>query len=135
MDKKLVNPPTMFTPWGYHHAVTLEGAAKFIFISGQVARDRDGKLIDGDLAAQARRCNENLIAVLAGVGATAADVVKITTYVVNLQPENRKTVLDIRDEFFGRDNLPASSLIGVAALAEAGRLIEIEAIAAVPAGL
>jgi len=133
MEKKLVNPPGLFKPWGYHHAVTVEGATRLVFISGQVARDHDGKLIDGDLAAQARQANRNLIAVLAGVGAKPADVVKLTTFVVKLRPENRKTVLDIRDEFFGRDSLPASSLIGVEALAEAGMLVEIEAIAAVPA--
>ncbi|HTW88828.1 MAG TPA: RidA family protein [Candidatus Binataceae bacterium] len=133
MEKKLVNPPGIFKPWGYHHAVTIEGATKMVFISGQVARGHDGQLIKGDLAAQARQANQNLIAVLAGVGATAADVVKLTTFVVHLRPENRKTVLDIRDEFFGRENLPASSLIGVEALAEAEMLVEIEAIAAVPA--
>jgi enamine deaminase RidA (YjgF/YER057c/UK114 family) len=133
MERKLVNPPGLFKPWGYHHAVTIEGPARLVFISGQVARDREGKLIDGDLAAQARQANRNLIAVLAGVGAKPSDVVKLTTFVVKLRPENRKTVLDIRDEFFGRDSLPASSLIGVEALAEAGMLVEIEAVAAVPA--
>jgi enamine deaminase RidA (YjgF/YER057c/UK114 family) len=133
MDKKLVNPSGLFKPWGYHHAVTVTGPTKMVFISGQVARDHEGQLIKGDLAAQARQANQNLMAVLAGVGATAADVVKLTTFVVRLRPENRKIVLDIRDEFFGRENLPASSLIGVEALAEAGMLVEIEAIAAVPA--
>ncbi len=133
MEKKLVNPPGVFKPWGYHHAVTVEGPTKLVFISGQVARDREGQLIKGDLAAQARQANQNLMAVLAGVGATPADVVKLTTFVVGLRPENRKTVLDIRDEFFGRDSLPASTLLGVEALAEAGMLVEIEAIAAVPA--
>lgn len=131
MEKKLVNPPGVFKPWGYHHAVTVEGPTRLVFISGQVARDYDGQLIKGDLAAQARQANRNLMAVLAGAGATAADVVKLTTFVVHLRPENRKTVLDIRDEFFGRESLPASSLIGVEALAEAEMLVEIEAIAAV----
>ncbi len=133
MEKRLVNPPGVFKPWGYHHAVTVEGPARLIFISGQVARDQDGKLIDGDLAAQARQANRNLMAVLAGVGAKPSDVVKLTTFVVGLRPENRKTVLDIRDEFFGRDALPASTLLGVEALAEAGMLVEIEAVAAVAA--
>lgn len=133
MEKKLVNPPGVFKPWGYHHAVTVTGPTKMVFISGQVARGQDGQLIKGDLAAQARQANQNLMAVLAGVGATPADVVKLTTFVVHLRPENRKTVLDIRDEFFGRDSLPASTLLGVESLAEAGMLVEIEAIAAVPA--
>ncbi|MGH7906087.1 MAG: RidA family protein [Candidatus Binataceae bacterium] len=131
MNKQFVNPSNLFTPTGYTHSVTVEGAGKLVFISGQVARDRDGRLIKGDLPAQARQASRNLVTVLAAAGASPADVVKLTTYVAGMKPEDRGTILAIRNEFFDAARLPASTLIGVAGLAEAGMLVEIEAIAVV----
>jgi len=52
--------------------------------------------------------------------ASFANIVKITTYVVNYQPEHRTIIGNARAPFFEGGMQPASTLIGAAALAPAG---------------
>ena len=54
---------------------------------------------------------------------------KITTYVVNYKPEDRAVVSRARSPFFANRLPPASTLVGVSALAAPEWLVEIEAIA------
>jgi len=75
----------------------------------------------------------NLRTALEGAGATPADVTKITIYIVGYRPEMRSLVGEARSAVFGPATLPASTLVGVQALAEPGFLIEIEAIAVLDA--
>jgi enamine deaminase RidA (YjgF/YER057c/UK114 family) len=71
MERSFFNPPNLHPPRGYTHAVAIEGG-RAIFIAGQVALDKSGKLIGkGDLRAQADKALENLLAVLAAARATA----------------------------------------------------------------
>ena len=115
----------------YSHVVVASGA-RTIYISGQVALDEDGALAGaGDLAKQTTQVMQNLGRALAAAGATFADVVKITTYVVGYTPEMRPVISAARSPFFPAGKPPASTLVGVQALAAPGWLIEIEAIAVV----
>ena len=68
---------------------------------------------------------------LAAAGASYADIVKITTYVVNYKPEHRAVIGKARAPFFAKGNAPASTLVGVSALALAEWLVEIEAVAVI----
>ncbi len=68
---------------------------------------------------------------LAAVGATFADVVKVNTYVVNYKPSDAMIVREVRNKYNVPEKLPASTLIGVQALAREDFLIEVELIAAV----
>jgi enamine deaminase RidA (YjgF/YER057c/UK114 family) len=65
---------------------------------------------------------------LAAADATPADVAKITIYVVDYSPEDRPAINAARSELFG-DELPASTLVGVQALAAPDIRIEVEAVA------
>ncbi len=131
MEKHFFNPSSVHQPRGYTHAVAVDGG-RMVFVAGQVAFDQDGNLVGpGDLRAQADKALDNLVAALAAAGATAADVVKINTYVVSYKPADLAIVREARARFFGDQNPPASTLIGVQALAVEGLLIEIEAVAAV----
>ena len=95
--------------------------------------EEDGQIVGkGDLKVQAHKAAENLVAALKGAGASLADVVKMNTYVVNYKQDDYRAINDMRREFFPKENPPASTLIGVAALAVDGLLIEIEAVAALP---
>ena len=101
-----------------------------VFVSGQVALDADGNLVGpGDLGAQTAQTMRKLATALAAAGATFADVAKITTYVVGYRPEHRSVISQARSSFFPQGAPPASTLVGVAALAAPEWLIEIEAIA------
>ena len=120
---------------GYTHVV-VTSPGKLAFISGQVARDRQGNLVGkGDLRAQTVQVFENLKAALASAGATFDDVVKINWYIRDYKQENLAALRDIRDIYVNKENPPASTLVGVAALAQDDYLIEVEAVAAIPVKL
>jgi len=117
---------------GYTHVV-VTGPRKLVFISGQVARDKQGNLVGkGDLRAQTVQVFENLKAALASAGATFNDVVKINWYVKDYKQENLAVLREVRTLYVNKDNPPASTLAGVAALALDDYLIEVEAVAAIP---
>ncbi len=121
----LSNAPT------YSHAVAATGGTT-IYISGQIAVDAAGATVGvGDLGAQTDQVMKNLGIALAAAGAGFSDVVKITTFVVDYQPEHRATIAEVRGRYLPSDNPPASTLLGVTALAAPDYLIEIEAIAVI----
>jgi enamine deaminase RidA (YjgF/YER057c/UK114 family) len=131
MEKQFFNPSNIHQPRGYTHAVAVDGG-RSIFIAGQVAFDKEGNLVGkGDLRAQTEQALDNLVTALAAAGATPADVVKINTYVVNYRPADYPIIRESRARVFAGPNPPASTLIGVQALAVEELLIEIEAIAVV----
>jgi enamine deaminase RidA (YjgF/YER057c/UK114 family) len=85
----------------------------------------------GDLAAQTAQAMRNVGLALAAAGASYADIVKITTFVVSYKPEHRTVIGQARAPFFANGTPPASTLVGVAALALPEWLVEIEAVAVV----
>ena len=127
-----VERPTSKGLWqnpAYSHVVVGTGK-RTIYTAGQVSIDERGELVGaGDLAAQTEQVMRNVGLALAAAGASYADIVKITTYVVNYQPEQRAVIGKARAPFFAAGEPPASTLVGVAALAMPDWLIEIEAIA------
>ena len=132
MEKKFVNSESIHPPRGYTHAVSAQGG-RMVFVAGQVPFSKDMQLVgSGDLRAQARQAFQNLSAALVAAGATFADVVKVNTYVVNYKQSDLALIGEVRREFFNKENPPASTMVGVQALALDGILIEIEAIAVVP---
>ena len=131
MAHKRTNPEGVSTPIGFTHVVEATGQ-RLIFVSGQTAVNAKGEVVGtGDLAAQATQVYENLKACLAAHGATFADVTKTTTFVVNYQPEQRPIIQAARAKYLPADAPPASTLLGVQALARPELLIEIEAIAVI----
>jgi enamine deaminase RidA (YjgF/YER057c/UK114 family) len=131
MKREHINPPGLAAPRGYTHVVTAEGG-KMVYVSGQVSVDIKGDVVGkGDIAAQAKQAYQNLKTALAAVGATPGDVVKMTTYVVNFKPEDLQAVREGRSQIFAPEKPPASTLVGVASLAQKDFLIEVEAVAMV----
>jgi 2-iminobutanoate/2-iminopropanoate deaminase len=55
-------------------------AGDFVFVSGQVPVDAEGKLVGGDIEKQTRQVLDNLKAALALAGAELSDVVKTTVW-------------------------------------------------------
>lgn len=115
--------------FGFSHVTKVTGGSQ-VYISGQVSVDEFGRTVgEGDLPAQTRQVMENLQSALAAVDASFTDVVKISVYIVDYEPSIRGDVMAIRNEYIDPNNAPASTLIGVSALAAPDYLIEIEAIA------
>ena len=132
VPRERINPPGLSRPRGYTHVVTTRGG-KHVFVSGQVALDAEGNLVGkGDLKTQADKAFENLRVALEAAGASLADVVKLNTYVVGFRPQHIAVLSEVRALHLGEAALPASTLLGVQALAREGLLIEVEAVAVVP---
>ena len=107
----------------YSHAVQ---AGQFVYTSGQIPLDpTSGKLVEGDIGAQARQVFKNLEAVLTAAGAEWSHVVKTMVFLTDLT--DFAVVNGIYAETFP-ENPPARACVQVAAL-PAGAKVEIEAIA------
>jgi enamine deaminase RidA (YjgF/YER057c/UK114 family) len=112
----------------YKMATRQEGGA-LLYISGQVARDTDGNVVGkGDMRAQARQVFQNLRQVLQAAGGDLTDLMKITTYITNI--EDFPALAEVRRAVF-QGELPASTLIVVKGLFNPDFLIEIEGVAAI----
>src|SRR5499427_9058863 len=82
---KRTNPPALSKPTGYTHVVEVSGPAKTIYISGQIAYDKDGTLVGaGDMKAQAEQVFKNLQAARDGAGAKCSGVVKVNRYITDM---------------------------------------------------
>lgn len=118
---------TVYDPPGYAQAVKVSGAQTILYIAGQVAYTPEGGVAHpGDFKAQAHACLAALKAQVEAGGGTMANIVKVNTYVTDIR--HRAEYGPIREEFFGK-KLPASTMVGVTALAHPDFLIEIEAVA------
>jgi len=128
---RLSNPPTIAKPNGYSHVAEVTGG-KTIYISGQIAFDPSGKVVGaGDMRAQAQQIFANLKAALESVGADFSAVVKLTYFVVDIT--QMQTIREVRAQYVNMENPPASSAFEVRQLTHPDLLLEIEAIAVVPA--
>jgi 2-iminobutanoate/2-iminopropanoate deaminase len=101
-------------------------AGDTLYVSGIVPVDASGAVVGDDVVAQARQVFAIMERVLAAAGATAADVVKVTVYLLDI--DDRPLINPVRQEFFGSTR-PASTLVEVSRLAVPGARLEIEAIA------
>ncbi len=90
------------------------------------------ELVGGmDLGQQMQKALENVGHALEAAGASPANVVRIMTFVVDYRPEYAAVLGQAMAEFFGADNLPAATLVGVQALAMPEFLVEVQATAVV----
>ncbi|HSH90790.1 MAG TPA: RidA family protein [Ramlibacter sp.] len=121
-----INPAGLPPPPGgiYSHLVR---AGDQLYVSGQLARDKEGNLVGlGDVAAQYRQVWANLQTALAAVGLGVEDLVKTTTYVVG---EGNIAAMRVVRREMSSPNPPTSTMVVVAALAVPGALVEVDAIA------
>ncbi len=123
---RFMNPEAIAKPGGYSHVVEITGPGRIVYVAGQLGLKPDGK-IAGDFRAQTVQAFENLKAALAAVGATFNDVVKLNNYLVDITP-NIAIYREVRDKYVNTKQPPASTTIGVPALARDGALYEVEAI-------
>src|ERR1700759_1481451 len=113
----------------FSHVSTSTGPSRIITTAGQVGADENG-VVPSSIDAQYELAFVNLRRCLEAAGAKVTDVLKLTYYVVNYDPNNRihfKPIL----KFLG-GHRPPTTLVPVPALAKPDFLFEVEAIAAVP---
>jgi len=127
---RFINPQALSRPPGYTHVVEVTAPGRIVYIAGQLGVDRDGKVV-GDFRRQAVQTFENLKAALAAVGAQFRHVVKLNNYLVDRA--HLPTFREVRDGYLAENDRPASTTIAILGLAREGALIEIEAVAVLPA--
>ena len=123
MTKRAITTPKGKAIGPYSLAIQ---SGEFLFISGQIPLDATtGKLVEGDVSAQAKQCLENLKSILDAAGQSFADVVKTTIFLTSMG--DFAAVNEVYKGYVG-EPYPARSTIAVAGL-PMGALVEIEMIA------
>jgi enamine deaminase RidA (YjgF/YER057c/UK114 family) len=131
-DVNIHNPPTLSKPNGYSHIAEVN-SGKIVYIAGQIAADKDGKVIGkDDFAKQVQQVFENLSAATKAAGGSISDIIKLNYYIAEkVNPDQLPKLREIRGTFLNSATPPASTLLFVHALASPDYLIEIEAVAVI----
>jgi enamine deaminase RidA (YjgF/YER057c/UK114 family) len=128
MQRREINPWEWSVGFGFHQAVEVTGAQRVLYCAGQTSIDRDGNVVDGDMAAQVTLALDNLEGVLAEAGMTFANVVRVTWYVTSI--EEFRATADVRAPRLRAGGMrAASTLVRVAGLAFPELRVEITATA------
>ncbi len=132
-DFEIIQPAGWKAPRGYSNGILAPAGARTLYIAGQIAWDKDQRLVGGaNFALQFRQALSNVAAVMAQAGGPESRLVRVTVYV----SDKRAYLAATREigaawrEIIG-PWYPAMSLVEVAALLEDGALVEIEGTAVV----
>ena len=126
-DRKPIVPPGLSANPAFSPGVQV---GDLLYVSGQVAQDGEGNTVGiGDAGVQTRQIMSRIQTIVEAAGATMQDVVKITTFLVNI--DDYPAFSQVRSETFPTDP-PASSTVVVAGLVRPEFLVEVEAVARVP---
>jgi len=125
------NPSGMTQPAAYSQVVEVNGPHRLVFVAGQTGVDTNGKAAK-EFRAQATQAFTNIKTALASVGGTMDHIVRLTTYLTDIQ-QDADVYREVRASFLANKNaLPASTLVQVTRLADPSYLIEVDATAILP---
>lgn len=127
------NPGPLGVPLGkYSH---LSRAGDLVAVAGQVGVRADGTLAGEDLRSQLRQVFENLRLALESVGGGMDSVMKLTTYLVGsvTVDEFRAARDEVYAELYPAGAFPPNTLVVIERLVRPELLVEIDALASVPA--
>lgn len=130
---KFENPDALGKPLGQYSHMARVKASEYLFIAGQVAVDKAGNVVGADdLDAQCVQTFANIAAALASQGASWANVVEFTTYLVHSQdiPKFMKFRLREFPRMFPGGAYPPNTLLMIDRLVGEAFLIEVKVIAA-----
>ena len=128
---RFANPPGMSKPPSYSHVVEVTGPGRTVYLAGQTGIDANGKVVEG-MRAQTTQVLENIKTALAFAGGGFEHVVKITSYLVDLERDGA-TFREVRGSYFpNKAALPASTLLQVSRFANPAYLVEIDVVAVLP---
>ncbi len=134
MSKKLINPEELYdgAAFGMSQA-TVETQLGLVFVSGQVAWNHQYETTENSIEGQARKALDNLKIALIAAGSSVGRLMQVRVYIRGELGEHMETLAPILSGFLG-ESRPAVTGIGVASLASASTLVEVEAVASVRIG-
>jgi enamine deaminase RidA (YjgF/YER057c/UK114 family) len=124
-----VNPPELAPPTGFSHAVTAMGG-RLVFLAGQTALDRDGKVVGDTLPAQFETALTNLLTALHAAGGAPEHLARVTVYATDVRDyrAHAPELGRIWRRLAGRD-YPAMAVIGAVRLWDEQALVELDGFA------
>ncbi|MGW5276972.1 RidA family protein [Streptomyces sp. NPDC004044] len=127
-----INPAELSPPTGFSHAVTATGS-QLVFLAGQTALDRNGKVIGDTLPEQFTTALTNLLTALRAAGGSPADLARVTVYATDVADyrAHAPELGRIWRRLAGRD-YPAMAVIGAARLWDEQALVELDGMAVLP---
>jgi enamine deaminase RidA (YjgF/YER057c/UK114 family) len=137
MPNPIVITPSFFPkPRGYANGIVAPAHGRMLFISGQIAWDKNAHIVSDDFAVQFLQALDNVIAVVREAGGATEHLVKLLAFVTDLDAY-RAAQKDIGEGWRARmgKHYPAMSLVKVAGLLEPGACVEIEGVAVLPESL
>jgi enamine deaminase RidA (YjgF/YER057c/UK114 family) len=128
---EFVNPPELARPSGFSHATV--GRGRVVFLAGQTAMDRSGRIVSGGVVAQFEQALANLLLALRAAGGGPADLASLTIYSVDLADyrAHAKEIGAVWRRLVGAA-YPAMAGIGVARLWDEDALVEVQGYAVLP---
>ena len=128
---QVVDPPELGAPQGYANGVVVPAGRRLLFVAGQIGWDGEQRLVGDDFGAQFAQALANVLTVVRAAGGEAADVARLTVYVVDKAEyaASRRALGQHWRELMGR-HYPAMALVEVRGLLAPGAKVEIEAVAA-----
>ena len=126
---RLVNPQDLGAPVGYSNGVVIE-SSRLLFVSGQIAWDKEHRIVGSDFIQQFDRALDNFLLVVRQSGGRPESVAQMRIYVTD-KSEYLARVKEIGVSWRARmgRHFPAMALVEVKALLEDGAKVEIEGIA------
>ena len=130
MQQRKVNPWSWQDQYGFSQGVDVTQSSRILYCAGQTSTDENGNTVaPGDMRAQTDRALDNLLTYLREAGLALENVVRLNTYVTDVDTFFREGAPVVGQRFGAAGIQPAATLLGVSRLAFADLLIELEATA------
>ena len=125
-----IDPPELARPAGFTHAV-LAHTDRIVFLAGQTALDREGRIVGDGVVAQFEQALANVLTALREAGGAPDGLAALTVYIVDMDAyrAHARDIGAVRKRLVGTD-YPAMAGIGVARLWDVEALVEIQGFAA-----
>ncbi|MBD0371152.1 MAG: RidA family protein [Pyrinomonadaceae bacterium] len=127
-----INPDALGSPRGYSNGVLAPEGGRLLFIAGQIAWDREQRIVNSDFVEQFNQALTNVVAVVREAGGTPEQIARLVVYVTNKEEYAARTA-EIGERWralMGR-HFPAMALVEVKGLLEPEAKVEIEGIAVI----
>jgi enamine deaminase RidA (YjgF/YER057c/UK114 family) len=130
MSFKLINPESLGAPRGYSNGVLTQSGGRLLFIAGQIAWDKNQRIVGDDLVEQFDRALANVLSVVSEAGGKPEQIARLVIYVTD-KNDYRARMKEIGERYRARmgKHFPAMVLVEVKSLLEDQAKVEIEGIA------
>ncbi|MDT5027438.1 MAG: hypothetical protein QOE61_3864 [Micromonosporaceae bacterium] len=138
MNQRLGSAHELVDAWelppavGYSPAV-VAAPGRQVFLGGQAAQDRDGRIVGSTVTEQFDVAATNMLTALRAAGGAPEDVVSLLIYVTDVRQyrNSSRAIAPLYRRHFGR-HYPAITMLGVSELFDEGALIELVGTAVIP---